>query len=240
MRTIGFSTGALALGDFRHGLLLLSGHGVRAVELSALREEELPELMASLDELMLDSFEYVSIHAPSRRHNRSEREIAELLSPCIERGWSVLMHPDAIEDHGCWARFGSLLCLENMDNRKPTGRNAKELAPHFERLPQASFCLDLGHARQVDPTFGVARELLRVYGGRLAQLHLSEVSSDSRHHPLSMAMVWAVQEIARHIPTAPVILESVFAHVQPRQLDEELHLAAQCFQRRTSAHAATA
>jgi hypothetical protein len=53
MRSIGFSTGALALGDFRRGLTLLAGRGVRAVELSALREAELPGLMAALDELDL-------------------------------------------------------------------------------------------------------------------------------------------------------------------------------------------
>jgi hypothetical protein len=38
----GFSTGVLALGDFRRSLELLQGVDADAVELSALRETELP------------------------------------------------------------------------------------------------------------------------------------------------------------------------------------------------------
>lgn len=226
MRTIGFSTGALAFGDFRRGLALLAGKGVQAVELSALRESELPGLIAALDELELSAFEYISIHAPSRFNTMTEADAADLLLPCVDRQWPVVLHPDAITDHGCWRDFGRLACLENMDNRKPSGRTAEELAPHFAQLPNASFCLDLGHAQQVDSTMGIARKMLRDYGDRLMQLHLSELTADAHHQPLSMATVWAVQEISRLIPEAPVIVESV---VQPDQVDSELAMAAQCF-----------
>ena len=43
MSLFGFSTGALALGDFRRALELLQGVDADAVELSALREKELPD-----------------------------------------------------------------------------------------------------------------------------------------------------------------------------------------------------
>jgi hypothetical protein len=227
MRTIGFSTGALAFGDFRRGLSLLAGGSVRAIELSALRERELPTLMANLDELDLSQYSYVSVHAPSRIESMEESAIAEALSPCIARRWHVIMHPDAIRDHGCWRDFGELLCLENMDKRKPSGRNVDELRPHFAALPAATLCLDLGHARQVDPTFGIARHILAEYGDRLTQLHLSELNVRSQHERLSMASVWAVGEIAHLIPDCPVILESV---VKPDEIETELEMAARCFQ----------
>lgn len=227
MRTMGFSTGALAKGDFCHALDLLRGTNVEAIELSALREEELGQLMAALDELELDELRYISVHAPSRRHGLTESQIAEMLAPCADRNWHILVHPDSIEDFGCWRGFGSLLCIENMDNRKRSGRTAEELAPYFEQLPDASFCLDLGHAQQVDSTMGVARRMLREYGSRLVQLHLSEVNGRSDHKPLSMATVWAVREIARLIPECPVILESV---VTPERIDDELEMAARCFE----------
>jgi hypothetical protein len=226
MRSIGFSTGALALGDFRRGLTLLAGRGVRAVELSALREAELPGLMAALDELDLSAFTYISIHAPSRLRSMKESLAAELLSPCIDRRWPVVLHPDAINDHACWRHFGRWACIENMDNRKRSGRNSEELEGHFELLPEASFCLDLGHAQQVDPTLGVARAMLRDYRSRLVQLHLSELDVTAHHQPLSMASVWAVREIARLIPDSPVIVESV---VEPDAIDAELEMAAMCF-----------
>lgn len=102
-----------------------------------------------------------------------------------------------------------------------------ELEPHFARLPEASFCLDLGHAQQVDPTLGVARKMLRAYRPRLVQLHLSELDVHAHHEPLSMATVWAIREIARLIPECPVILESL---VHPDAIDAELEIAARCFE----------
>jgi hypothetical protein len=155
-----------------------------------------------------------------------ERDVADALRPCIDRKWPVVLHPDAIRQHACWRDFGALLCIENMDKRKATGRTVDELARHFEELPQATFCLDLGHARQMDPTMGVARQLVKEYGGRLTQIHLSEVDASCRHQPLSMASAWAIQEIALRLPSCPVILESI---VRPEEIDTELEMAAKCF-----------
>jgi len=226
MRSIGFSTGALAKGDFRAALRLLASCDVDAIELSALREHELPSLMEALTELDLSRYVYVSIHAPSRLEDVAEAKVAEVLKPAIAMGWPVILHPDAIQDHGCWRDFGSLLCIENMDKRKPSGRTVLELEPHFAALPEASLCLDLGHARQVDPTFGVARGIIREFGERLKQIHLSELDVRSRHQPLSMTTVWAVREIAHLIPKCPVILESV---VPPEGIHSEVLTARQCF-----------
>lgn len=237
VRAIGFSTGALAYGDFRGALALLDEHETSVVELSALRDTELPELMAALEALQIERYRYVSVHAPSKFRTMKEVEIAQALRPCIDRGWPVVLHPDPIRDYGCWRDFGRLLCLENMDKRKPTGRTAEELAPHFEALPEASLCLDLGHARQVDPTMGIARRILKDYGERLVQIHLSEIDATCHHRPLSMAAVWAVREIATLIPDAPVILESVVAG---HQLARELEMAAACFQKGPDARTSSA
>jgi hypothetical protein len=65
MHLLGYSTGALALSDFRRALDLLKDQPVAAVELSAIRTHELRPLLDALDDLDLSKFEYVSIHAPS-------------------------------------------------------------------------------------------------------------------------------------------------------------------------------
>jgi hypothetical protein len=210
MRVFGFSTGALALGDFERALEMLAGHEASAIEFSALRDHELPGLMQWLSTRDLRRFKYVSIHAPSRLKQHSEAQVAELLRPCVERGWPVVIHPNVIGDASCWEPFGDLLCIENMDKRTE-GRTAAELAPTFERLPRASLCLDLGHARQVDPSLAVARGLLRAYGTRLRQIHLSEVDSQCRHAPISMGTVFALRALAREIAPVPVIVESQIA-----------------------------
>jgi hypothetical protein len=221
MRAFGFSTGALALGEFERAIDMLTGHDVTAIELSALRDHELLRLMQGLSSLDLGRFEYVSIHAPSRFEHMHETAVAELLLPCVARGWTVVIHPDVIGDASCWERFGALLCIENMDKRTE-GRTAKELAPTFQRLPRASLCLDLGHARQVDPSLTVARGILRAYGDRLRQIHLSEVDTQCRHAPISMGTVFALRALAREIAPVPVIVES---RIAAEQMGLELRMA---------------
>lgn len=144
----------------------------------------------------------------------------ELLQPIITRNWTLIVHPDIIERFDRWAALGALLCIENMDKRKPVGRTARELAILFERLPDACLCLDLGHARQIDPTMSVALEILHRFGHKLRQLHVSEVNTNSQHDALSFETILAFQKISSLIPqTVPVILES---RVMPGRVDEEV------------------
>jgi len=210
MRPIGFSTGALALADFRRALAMLEPEPeVSVIELSALRMAELAPLVRSLDGLGLERFSYTAFHAPSSVIREQEREVVAALEIVAARGWPIVVHPNAVHDWSLWRQFGRLLCLENMDKRKPIGRSVAELAGCFDKVPDASLCLDLGHARQVDPSMTGAFLLLREFGPRLMQLHLSEVGTDSRHDRLSYSASVAFQQIASFIPEAiPVVLET--------------------------------
>ncbi len=226
MRLIGFSTGALARGDVKGALAVLAPHQLKAIELSALRDHELGPLMRSLPELDLAGYDYISVHAPSKLTMLTEREASGLLAPCIDRGWPIILHPDAIQDPGCWRDFGRFACIENMDSRKPIGRTADELQPIFDQLPEASFCFDFGHARQVDSTLLTARSLLRQFGARLGEIHLSEVDARWNHRPLSISTVLSLREIQHHLAPCPVILEST---VSALDVQHELKLAHSAF-----------
>jgi len=85
MPIIGFSTGALARGNVRHGLELLRGTTANAVELSALRQNELPALVHLLDELDLRQFEHISVHAPSALESAYEDIALDLLAAVQKR-----------------------------------------------------------------------------------------------------------------------------------------------------------
>jgi hypothetical protein len=196
MRPIGFSTGALARGDVQHGLQLLHGKNANAVELSALRQSELVGLISLLDQLELQQFSYISVHAPSTLDSEYEDAALQLLSGVHHRGWPIIVHPDAIHRPASWRHFGELLYIENMDIRKPIGRTANDLAVIFSQLPEASLCFDIGHARQVDPTMSEAAQIVLQFGKRLRQLHISEVNAESKHDPLSLEAVMAFRRIA--------------------------------------------
>jgi len=218
MERIGFSTGALAYGDFRRGIELQAGHGLNAIELSALRDTELVPLVDAIGDLDLSAFEYVSFHAPSRIATLTEQQVAGILRERVPESWPIVVHPDMIKDFAAWSELGSRLCIENMDQRKPIGRTADELRGYFEKLPEAGLCLDVAHARQVDPTMSVAFQLIDRYRERLAQIHVSDVNDDSRHVTINAASISAYRRIARYLPECPWIIESV---IPASEIDRE-------------------
>lgn len=209
MRLIGISTGSLALGNFVQALEIVRGKAIHAIELSALREIELDPLTLALDNLNLTQFRYISFHAPSRIAQFSEQQIVSKLERIAQRGWPIVVHPDVIKEFSLWRRFGALLCVENNDKRKPIGRTCSELMQLLHQLPDASICLDLGHARQIDPTMSEAALIAHSLGDRIRQIHMSDVSTDSKHYRLSLGSILAFSKVSDLIPdSAPVILET--------------------------------
>lgn len=220
MRPIGFSTGALAYADFRRGLAMTAVGRCQAVELSALRQPELLPMLDSLGTLDLAAFAYVSIHAPSRFPPEWEAAVWDRLRDELWREWPIVVHPDTLLDMSLWRELGPMLCVENMDKRKLIGRTAKELDSIFKHLPEASFCFDIGHARQCDSTMTEAYLILKEFGSKLKQVHVSEVSTSSKHDRLSYASILAFQEVAHLIPeNIPLILETP---VQESEMDAEI------------------
>jgi hypothetical protein len=96
-----------------------------------------------------------------------------------------------------------------MDRRKPIGRTAHELSVIYEKLPDASLCFDVGHARQCDASMTEAFLILSRFREKLIEVHISEVNSASQHDPISHGAKIAFQQIASMIPEwIPVIIES--------------------------------
>lgn len=228
MRPIGFSSGALARSDYRRGIALQRENDeITAIELSALREAELAPLVSSAKDLPLSRFQYVSFHAPSKLTHYSEAELISLLQS-LPGAWPIVVHPDLVHDPELWTVLGGRLCLENMDLRKRTGRTVPEMLELFSQLPDAGFCLDLGHARQIDPTMSIAIEMLKAFGGRLRQVHVSDVGTFGEHrHRIGFLAQLAFRRVARYVPAdAPLILESL---VGETEIDSELRLVQQMF-----------
>jgi len=225
MRPIGFSTGAIAKGDFRRALELMAPFRLPAVEISALRLHELPPIAESASDLNLAGYRYISVHAPSHFAATDELRVVSLLAGLAERGWSIILHPDVIFNDAPWREFGDKLLIENSDRRKSVGRTAGEMASLFGRFPNARSCFDVGHARQVDPTMNEAYLILQQCRHRLGQIHISEVNFFSRHDPLSAAAIEATRRIAHLVPEqVPVILETLIDQGQST-IDAEVRRA---------------
>ena len=210
-KAFGFSTGALGRGDVKKALRVASGHATEAVEYSALRADELEPLVNLLLKQGAGDFRYVAVHAPSHFEPADEPRVVELLKSLLDNVavQNIVIHPDAIHDHGLWQQFGERLCVENMDHRKPVGRTADELAVIFGKLPKARLCFDIGHAHEIDRSMSLGYEILRRFRDRIAHVHASEVSDDCQHGPFTASSYAAFAKITNMIPeSAPVILET--------------------------------
>ena len=66
--------------------------------------------------------------------------------------------------------------------------------------------------------------LLKAFGSRLKEVHMSEVMSDSKHAAMSLTAISAFRKVAGLIPAnTPIILESV---ILPDKIEQEIKLAA--------------
>jgi Xylose isomerase-like TIM barrel len=178
-----------------------------AVELSALSEPELPALIAYLNQRARLRFRYVSVHAPVKDRKLDDAGSVGLLRKLPVWVRSIVVHPDALLEVDAYCELGGRLVLENMDDRKRTGRSADELEAVLDALPHAGFCLDVAHAHSIDPTMGIAQELLDRFGARLRQVHLSSLRG-GQHVPLTEPDEELFAEVLNRCRDIPWICEA--------------------------------
>jgi hypothetical protein len=176
-------------------------------ELAALGEEELPGLLGYLGENPVLPFRYLSVHAPVKGRMLAEHDLVAALAALPASVDAIVVHPDLMEEPARYAAIGRRLVIENMDDRKPRGRTADELAPLFAALPGAGLCLDVAHAGAVDPDMAVAEELLDRFGRRLRHIHLSSLE-DGVHTPLTEEDEHRFEPVLRRCLDVPWILEA--------------------------------
>jgi len=179
-----------------------------AAELSAVSTPELPGLLAYLRGAPRLPFLFVSVHAPSKALQADETARIEQL--CRVPTWidAIVVHPDTIDDASLYRRFGRRLVLENMDTRKGVGHTADDLAGFYAELPEAGLCLDVAHAKDVDPTMGVADQILRRFSSRLTHVHVSSLDESQHHVSLTHEDEALFEPVLTRCRDVPWILEA--------------------------------
>jgi len=130
---------------------MLRETGAKAVELSALRAAELDPLMESLDDLDLDQFSFKSVHAPSNvdaSTSGTRWKSCRQLPSVAGQSWFI---PTPFTTMPYGGRSASWSASRTWTSESLIARTRDELCVWFDRLPEASLCLDLAHVRQIDP-----------------------------------------------------------------------------------------
>jgi hypothetical protein len=156
-----------------------------AAEFSVLSEAEIKGLTAYLATNPPLPFRYLSIHGPSKGRVMSEDDLVSTLLKLSDRAEAIVMHPDTMHDPAPFRALDRMLVLENMDVGKGDGCTVEQLERWFAALPQAGFCFDVAHAWSLDPTMGLASDLLDAFRSRVRHVHVSSLSPDLHHIPLT-------------------------------------------------------
>jgi hypothetical protein len=191
-----------------------------AVELSALSEKQLEPLREFLASAPPLPFRYISVHGPSKDREIEEAELVTRLRGLSQWAHGIVMHPDTIEEPDWYRSLGRELLIENMDSRKEWGRTRDELAAVFEELPEAGFCFDIAHAWSIDPEMAVAGDLLDEFGNRLRHVHLSSLSPDLHHIPLTEEHEELFHPVLKRCVDVPWILEAPPRAAVPKPLSQ--------------------
>ncbi len=179
-----------------------------AVELSALSETELSPLRDYICKAPRLPFRYLSIHGPSKDRQMDEEELVTVLCELAQWAGGIVMHPGTIERPDRYRILGRKLLLENLDARKDSGRTREELAAVFAELPKAGFCFDIAHAWSIKPDMSVATDLLDGFSDRLRNVHVSSLSPDLRHIPLTEDHEELFRPLLERCVDVPWILEA--------------------------------
>lgn len=207
---LGASTGYMSdlRGDWTAQIERATDVSSFAIELSALAEPELPGLADHLIASSLTRFQYVSIHGPAKGRAMPEQGLVESLLAISDRADAVVMHPDTMVDPVPYRLLGRKLVLENLDVRRQDGRTVPELQKWFEQLPEAGFCFDIAHAWSLDNSMLQGTALLDAFRTRLRHVHISSLSPDLRHVPLTEEHERLFMPLLHRCVDVPWILEA--------------------------------
>jgi hypothetical protein len=131
-----------------------------AGELSALSGNELPGLLTFLRAKPRLPFRYVSVHTPVKHQGLDEPVLVQQPGGLPLWVRSIVVHPDGFVGPDAYRALGTRLVLENMDDRKATGRIADEDGDLLPGIARGRLLFDIVHAHSIDPSMDVARELL--------------------------------------------------------------------------------
>ena len=214
MKQIGFSHGVMhKIYDVysKESIDLLKNCGCNAIEINC-------HLIADADRLnkilpFIQNFDRVSLHLPcdiKYKNNKQTNDLLKIIYDFYIKADAKLavVHPDLVEDWSVFDKYTSMnWAIENMDDRKGSFKGADDLREFFKKRQNWKLVLDLGHCKTNDKTMALARDLIKEFEDRIAEIHLSGYKNF--HEPLFKTEQVEIIECCNSL-NSPIIIESTF------------------------------
>src|SRR6056297_715441 len=116
----------------------------RAIELHVSNKKHLKHLLENVDKDQYSSFDYISLHAPTKNYqnNKKGHEVLTLVEKICQK-WpikNIVLHPDEVKDWELFLDYKDLpWSLENIHNVKDVDVVIQELKAIFQKYPFFKF-----------------------------------------------------------------------------------------------------
>lgn len=158
---------------------------------------------------------HYSIHIPVR-HKYQDDTLSHNILKTIDMVCknlpinNIVIHPDTVIDWSIFQEYSHLpWSVENMDERKQSGRSVEDIKKILEENPYLWFTLDLQHCFTNDPTMQLAKDFHKVLWHKIVEYHISWYHPEYLHYPLFKTQQ---DEIIKNLEKreVPIIIESSF------------------------------
>lgn len=237
---IGFNSGVLRKCgmSLKDTILTTRKEGATVFELCFRSPESLLrfELTEEIEKL-LSEFEHLSIHAPFNldenlkyQDNKLTKDIVWKLKELVDRLGieGIVFHPTDIEDFDFLDTMDLPILVENMDVRKSSFKNMKDIKTLKEKYG-FGFVLDIEHSFENDSSMELTKDLIDIMGDRLKEVHLSGAKNSSNitgnNHCLLMETDYrdSLFKFLKDLKDVPIVLESTIEKGFEEKLGDELN-----------------
>ncbi len=218
--TIGFSNGVFYRTEDSHSERISFDSMTRfyaegeanAIELHCIDEKAIDSLICSRD-VDLHFFDFISLHAPSFVYakNQDSKRILDKIKTLVEKYKinNLVFHTDTIIDWDVFSEYLDLpISIENMDNRKKSGRTVEDMRSILERY-DFGLTLDLQHCFVNDKSLQLAIDFQKEFEDRVVEYHISGFDENFLHYPLFKTKKDQIIS-ALLKKDIPIIIESTF------------------------------
>lgn len=157
----------------------------------------------------LEKIKYLSLHAPTDIIYKDDRRTLKLLSLLdkinkILNFNFIVFHPDVVKDKGLLKIFDLPVAIENMDQRKTTGKNVEQIKD-FIFGTGFQVLIDLNHCLVNDPTLQLAQNFWDEFKEKVCGFHIS--GYEFLHEPLFQTKQDELISFVKN-KDRPIIIES--------------------------------
>ncbi len=175
--------------------------------------EKLIDFLIEKNDIDLNYFDFVSLHAPCLNYCDDEKSnnILTKINFLVDKFdlQNVIVHPTKKIEFEIFKKYKKIpISIENMDLRKKEGKSLKEIKKIINKY-NFNLTLDLQHCFTNDKTMSLAFDIQKELKNKIVEYHISAYDDKINHYSLFKTKQEVIVDSLEY-KDKPIIIESTF------------------------------